>query len=111
MKRELSVLPLPRDCTIAHIPELLKTCKALIQKKSPIMVQTGDVESMDLSGIQILLALKKTQATRSLELAFTEPLSTSFVKALTDAGIIQQEHLTPQELGKIFDQWVEEGMV
>lgn len=63
-----------------------------------VVIDLAVVDAVDLSGIQLLVALMREAASRKKEVSFTGSLSASFQNFLSLAGIVHGECKTGEEL-------------
>jgi anti-anti-sigma regulatory factor len=91
--------------------ELVGELKNALKNKTGVIIQTKDIETFDLSGLQALLSLKKTLSMKKLPLRFSDPMSPVFLNVLQQAGVAQQEEISSEHVEKILDQWVQKGIL
>lgn len=111
MEKDLLVCNLPEDCTIQSIRDVSTLLTSSWKKKRQLVLNLRNVESMDLTGVQLILSLYKTSAKENRPVRIADPIPGSVVDVLKSVGLILNEQTSAAGLEAVLRKYQEERIL
>lgn len=86
-KKNKTVVELPEEVTICNSEEIRNQLLELSEKFEIIVIDQGKVNEVDLTYLQILIALKKTMAEKSIKFYLIN-VKEDFIKLIERTGLL-----------------------
>lgn len=100
---ELKVLNFEGGLGIQNVGAFAEKLKDLLAQKCNIIVNLSNIDALDLSCIQVLLAAKKTAQGAMLTIQLANQISQEAAFAFYVCGISKSPDLSGKEISKILD--------
>lgn len=111
MDSNLLVCNLPEDCSIRSIRKASDSVKDAWKAKRQIILNLKEVESIDLTGIQLILSLYKSCAKENRVLRIADPVPASVADAFRSVGMLQGEEVNAARLEAVLRSYQEERLL
>ncbi|AFG37925.1 STAS domain-containing protein [Spirochaeta africana] len=98
MSKTMKVVNLPKDLTIEHVSRVWQELPANPKKQHIIILQIGEVDTVDAAGLQLIAAVLQWGRQHNLQVEFSGAVTAPLEIALLSAGFCREVPSEGQQL-------------